>query len=352
MMPSSLLPALVNDVFARVRAAQDGETRARILEELRLYELDVNLLRDARSFIGRDTLPNTWSNAATQLGFPVWELRDRVGAGWRGALIFHRDQQLPQSADQQGDHSDPWLVYADSHDSFQNSAISSMKQLDRDGKLRPSPLDLRIRAAEDQELEDREGRARLLHVVLDALSESLETQGDTAVATGPDLPKCSLSVTVTDIPADGWEAGDAHEHGDVVTLTLTLDSSDEVATKWILQTCVPFLQPDTSQVEPLYRKTLTLSILLSRAKLVQLIADPRPLKYQPRRDFPPQPTVLHYTDRFSLTHAFVYGRAVRAVCGDWWVPIGDDTTHTNLPICADCDLEMPVAQALKDLLRG
>lgn len=352
MMPSTLLPTEVNDVFARVRAAQDLEARMRILSELRLYELDVNLLRDARSFFSEGNLPNVWAGAAAQLGFPVYELRDRVGGAWRGALIFHREEPLTQRVASSADEEDPWLVYAGAHDSFHKSVVKSMKQLDNAGKLRPSDIDARIRAVEDEEIEDYERRAKLLHAVLDALEHTLETHRDTLVATDVDLPKFALSVTITDVPADGWEAEDAHEHGDVVTLSLTLGSSDEVARKWVLQTCVPFLQPDQSQVEALYTDTLTLSILLSRAKLTQLLAAPRPTNYRPSKDFPPPPTVLHYTDRFSLTHAFVFGRAVRAVCGDWWIPIGDATTHTDLPICADCDSELPAAQALKSLLRG
>lgn len=227
-----------------------------------------------------------------------------------------------------------------------------MKQLDNDGILRPSTLDVRIREVEDEEIEDYKRRAKLLHAVLDALEHTLKTHRDTLVSTDADLPKFALSVTITEIPADGWDAEDAHEHGDVVTLSLTLGSSDEVARKWILQTCVPFLQPDQSQVEALYAETLTLSILLSRAKLTQLLATPRPTSYRPRENFPPPPTVLHYADRYSLTHAFVFGRAVRAVCGNWWIPIGDDTTHADLPICAECDSELPAAQALKSLLQG
>lgn len=352
MMQASLLPAEVNDVFARVRAAGDREVKTRILSELRLYELDVNLLRDARSFLDRGTLPNTWTSATDKLGFPVYELRDRVGAAWRGALIFHRNEPATQCEGVPAEAADPWMVYAGAHGAFHNAVVKNMKNLDDTGNLRPSELDLRIREVEDADIEDCEGRAKLLHAVLDAMARALETHRDIRVETDARLPKFTLSVSITDVPAEGWDAEDAHGYGDVVTLSLTLDSSDQLALKWIIETCVPFLQPDPTQVEPVYTGTLTLAILLTRAKLTQLLAEPRPTSYRPRSDFPPPPTVLHYTDRFSLTRAFVFGRAVRAVCGDWWVPVGDAFTHSDLPICAECNAELPVAQALKNLLRG
>lgn len=82
---------------------------------------------------------------------------------------------------------------------------------------------------------------------------------------------------------------------------------------------------------------------------MQLLATDRPVLPVEDR-IPPAPVALHYTAKASLAEAYVLGRAVRAVCGQWWVPVGDGTTHSTLPICHDCDREAPFAQTVRDLL--
>lgn len=101
--------------------------------------------------------------------------------------------------------------------------------------------------------------------------------------------------------------------------------------------------------ESIYRNELTIHVLVTRAGLMQLLATDRPLL--PVEDRPASaPLTLHYTAKRSLAHAFVYGHAVRAVCGQWWVPVGDGKTHAELPICADCEREEPFAQSAWDIL--
>lgn len=46
----------------------------------------------------------------------------------------------------------------------------------------------------------------------------------------------------------------------------------------------------------------------------------------------------------------VLGSAVRAVCGDWFVPTGDG--EQPLPVCQRCEAEQPIAQLVLDLIRA
>lgn len=44
-------------------------------------------------------------------------------------------------------------------------------------------------------------------------------------------------------------------------------------------------------------------------------------------------TIAHWTRRDNVTHATVYGEAVQALCGHWFVPTAD---HEHKPKCATC----------------
>ena len=66
---------------------------------------------------------------------------------------------------------------------------------------------------------------------------------------------------------------------------------------------------------------------------------------------------LHYTGKVGLTKAYVEGNAVRAVCGQWWIPIGDESTHVDLPVCPECERKSPSQMELRascnvGLIRG
>lgn len=358
-MPRSMLPPEVSGIFARVRATEDLEARSRILSELRLYDLNMNLLEDARTRLSGG-LPDAWQGSRQELGFPFYEVRDRVSPAWRGAVILVRADGAAEDSDgnagsvDRGQSVDPWMVYADSHDSFHNSALDNIVGLARSGNLFPGASDYRIRRIEDDEIYDRDCKSHLLYALLDALQAAVACGKDTVVDTSDvNCPGLDLTVSVSDIPAEGWESDDAHTHTDILSLTLVLTGTNVQARQWMLKTCVPFVQPDETQHESLWvDNRMTVSLLLTRARLTQLLAEGEPQNFEPPTSPPPAPSVLHYADRSGITRAFVFGYAIRAVCGQWWVPVGDDTTHDGLPICDDCATELPVAQALKNLLQS
>lgn len=359
-IPDSLLPIEVTQVFARARGTDDLETKWRILSELRLYDLKMNLLEDARSRLN-GKLPDSWQDSREKLGFPVYEVRDRTGQAWRGGVILIKeDPPVPDdSCHLEAESSDrvssisPWMVYANTHTLFLKNATKSIGNLHTAGNLHPRPVDYQLREVEDQEINARERKRQLLHALLNALQEALTLDKDAPVNTADaQCPEVSLSVAISDVPKEGWDVSNAHEYADILSLTMVVTASNNDARNWVLETCIPFLQPDENQREPHWANNrMTVSMLLTRARLTQLLANGHSQDYVPPANDPPAPTVLHYAaDKSGITQAFVYGSAVRAVCGRWWIPVGDATTH-DLPICRDCEADLPAAQALKNLLR-
>lgn len=336
-MPDKLLPDHVSAILARVRAAADGATKYRLLCQLALYDLDVPLLRDARTRWASGQ-PDLHRACTEKLGFNMYEVRDRAGAAWRGGVVMCEGS--------------PWLVHADDHDAFHRHAPAAVKLLHRQGKLLPGPLDFKLKADDDSNLAEKAEQVTLLRALLAALHVATTTRRAAPVSTKYTRAATAvLTVHVNDVPADGWETEEAHNFADIVSLSLSLRAVDNAVLKWVIATCLPFLQPDSSQVESFYDASLTSVIMMSRARLVQLLADPDTITVQRSSSQVTQaPAVRHYVDKASMTAAFVYGFAVRAVCGQWWVPAGDGEHYPELPICSDCETELPAAQALRTLL--
>lgn len=338
MMPTSLLPEEVNDVLRRVKVAQSPETKLRLLAELRLASLDIALLVDAQSRF-RSGMPDSHKKCSQKMRFPVYEVRDRTGSAWRGAVVLHERA--------------PWLVYADEHEAFHHRAHTAMHNLHKGGNLLPSSVDDLLKNQEKEQETNLRRRTRLLQALLASLTSAAASSAAPVPVTldGTGLDKeVSLAVTVSAVPGDGWDAGDAHTHADIITLRLDLRADEPESRAMVIRTCLPFLQPDTRQIESVWHSALTVSILVSRARLVQLLANPLVSADHMSSNCRTPPTVLHYTDKFSLTESFVYGNAVRAVCGEWWVPRGDAQAFPDLPICTDCEMELPAAQVLKRLI--
>lgn len=183
----------------------------------------------------------------------------------------------------------------------------------------------------------------------DSLIASSHTTARVVVETPTRFASASLSVQVTEALDPEWDPVDAHEQVGDLVVRIGFGSSGSAIRDELIRTCVPFLQPDSSMRESIIRDELIVQILVTRASLMQLLATERPLLPVEDRK-PPPPTTLHYTAKWSLTEAFVTGRAVRAVCGQWWVPVGDESTHAALPLCPECEQETPFAQTARDLI--
>lgn len=331
-----MLPRDAARALQHARSIDDHEARIRVLAALGLSTLDIPLLRDARSrFAGG--LPDPHKEMTATAGTPVYEVRDRTGAAWRGALV-----KL---------NTDPsaWLILVDAHDRFHRAGPKVLLDKVRNGALGPSALDTRLRDIEQEGSRLAVERAALLESLIDSLITAAGTATPERVSTSGMFADARITVQISEPIAAEWDVTSAHEETSEVAIRLGLSSRSDDMRDELLRTCVPFLQPDSSLWESLYRTELIVQVVLTRAGLMQLLSTDLPLLPVEDRQVPP-PTALHYTAKRSLSQAFVSGRAVRAVCGQWWVPIGDDHTHANLPVCPDCDRDAPFAQVVHDIL--
>jgi hypothetical protein len=265
----------------------------------------------------------------------VYECRDKNRPAWRGAVIF------PEGCE------DAWMIFVDTHEHFHNAGPRSLKHRRSAGSIGPDDLDRSVRDICVEDIERREQHRQLFEAFIDALRQTVDRKDPVSLT----LPKggifegggATLSVSKWDTELDPESA---HEEVPLVTLTIARQTHYE-AKKFIAKVGTSFIQPADGEYYAIGRGEIY-EFLVSGARLIQLMALAK--KDIPTEDIePPEPTVLHYVMKKRLAEAYVEGKAVQAVCGEWWVPVGDEITHNDLPVCPRCEAEQKVAQALEDL---
>jgi len=260
---------------------------------------------------------------------PVFESRDAARPAWRGAVVHDG-----------GDYA--WLVYAAVHDHFHSEAKAVLKGMKQSGGLGPSPLDLEI--LQDQQAEDK--RLALKKATLIKVLGSIKQ----CVASGEraDLNSGGLEieVEVDTIPFEDWEVETAHQEMDMVSVRIRNWQDHHARTQDLVAGLMGVLNVPPEMVESLAMSSFKSQLAVSRATLISVLDLPA-TALEPEHSTPPPPVFLHYSRKRDLNEAFFTGKAVQAVCGKWWVPIGDDLIHQDLPVCPECEREMPVAQALR-----
>ena len=322
----------------------DKNAKVRNLASMDLSHLDVNLLNDGRTLLSGGAFPDIHRASSKAAGQNVYELRDRAGAAWRGAGIADIESNTM------------WLLHVLPHDRFHGEAASYIKKQKNIGRLGPTQLDLRILALDRQRRGNKANRVEVLQALIAALqrSQAIQSPAPVNMPKSPSLESVEMFVRVSDVPADpgDWDPSTAHTRAGMVSVEIELAAIASATRAWLLQVCLPFLQDDQSMIEAIYLQTLSVLVLVPESKLMQLLSlDDSDLSgiapYEPS-----MPTHLHYTAKASLTEAYVEHKAVRAVCGAWWIPIGDETTHSELPICEVCESERPFADAVSRVLRA
>lgn len=324
---------------------EDMTTRLNRLASLDLSQLNSNLLNGVRSLLTVGKFPDTHKSSSRAARQTIYELRDHAGAAWRGAgLLEHSTQTL-------------WVILALPHDHFHSEAPNRIEQMRKEGLLGPSSLDRKIRELEKLRIDRRANRVAVLSALIEALQYSQAHHSPARVPMPPaaGLDKAEMSVTVSDVPTDAedWEPEQAHEEVGLVSVEIQLAHLSTEARRWLVNVCLPFLQPDQEMIQSVFRKSqLSIVVVLTRAKLIQMLSldDSGLAEIEPHT--PPEPSRLHYTAKASLVGAYVEGTAVRAVCGTWWIPVGDELTHSGLPVCETCETERPFAEAISQLMRN
>ena len=303
-------------------------------DNLDLYGIDHPLLIDARKRFANG-LPDRHQAATREHGEPVFEVRDRDGAGWRGAVVLDDD-------------GDPWLVWAERHNHFH----SKIADIDLD-KHRPVSQEYKIRDREEAAATKRAWERSVLEAFVGALRESVET-GDAARATVSGfVPKSTATLVVEAVHGEPSEtASQAHAGQSLMLVTLRIqgDGWSDFDTA-LLRVCLPFLEPDSSRLEAAYGTDGSMNVCLdiTHAQIIQLLADPPPYE----DEAPPEvkaPDRLHYVGIDYMLDGFVYGEPLRGVCGVWFV--ASRTEGCGLPVCERCEEEKPAAEQVLDMLRS
>lgn len=292
-------------------------------------------------------------------GYKVVEARDTSkGPGWRTAMINM--------------HGTTWAVFADTHNKFHASAPNAFK---RKQYLEPSEDDITIREIKLKEDEtyaaienwQREMVRTMLDLFRDAyLSEG--TEGCEVTKLIPEPPTDLLPAGVDGLNAnitltvmrDGDEDcsfDEAHkEQDDAIELGISFEpwKVDEILKDLILSAVLPVIDPDEERWTKdagYYSKNgdLCFSYFISVARASQLIYSAESDEQTEEAPKEPQATQsAHYVARTEIVASVVEKRAIRSVCGFWFV---SSRVPDGFPICEECIDALPEASAVHRFLR-
>lgn len=292
-------------------------------------------------------------------GYKVVEARDTSkGPGWRTAMINM--------------HGTTWAVFADTHDKFHASAPNAFK---RKQYLEPSEDDRTIREIKLKEGEtnaaienwQREMVRTMLDLFRDAyLSDGAE--GCEVTKLIPEPPKdllpagidglsANITLTVMRDSDEDSSFDEAHkEQDDAIELGISFEpwKVDELLKDLILSAVLPVIDPDEEKWTKdagYYSKNgdLCFSYFISVARASQLIYSAE--SDEETEEVPKEPQATqsaHYVTRTEIVASVVEKRAIRSVCGFWFV---SSRVADGFPICEECIDALPEASAVHRFLR-
>lgn len=261
---------------------------------------------------------------------PVFESRDTARPAWRGAVIH-----------EEGEYA--WLVHAAIHDHFHAEAKDALRGMKQSGTLGPSDLDLVL--LEQQKALD--GKRAFQEQALEGALLAIKVSVASGKWERTEIGSLEVVVDVETIPYGDWDVASAHHEMDMVTVRISKWQEHYSETQDFIRCLVGILNAPDDMVESYAGRDFRLQIALPRAVLIAVLDLPKSAMDPERINVPP-PQYLHYSRKRDLNESFLTGKAVQAVCGKWWIPIGDEQTHQDLPVCLECEELMPVAQALRN----
>lgn len=339
---AGMLPPADTSAYDDAKRTDDPQSKLHQLSQLDLPLLNVALLNDSRTLLHDGKFPDAHKTSSRAARSTIYELRERSGAAWRGAgLLSDNSETL-------------WVILAMPHDEFHKQGAAKIEKMRKDGRLGPTSADSKILKLDHTAVDRKTNRIAIIRSMIDALKRS-QLHGSPARVTMPEvegLQTAEMFVGLSDAPSEAkaWDPELAHLNHGLITVELELSNISDNSRDWLLRTTLPFLQPDQTMIETIFRKTLSSLILLPHSKLMQLPTLDNSQLHATQPNSITTPTRLHYTAKAGLTEAYIQGRAVRAVCGIWWVPVGDDHTHNDLPVCEECESERPFAEVISQAL--
>lgn len=315
----------------QVWLTSDPDERLRLIKSLELTGLDNALLEDARSYYVQGRRPERHTTGSNIAKRPVYEVRDTTGAGWRGAIVEDKEGV-------------PWLIFADRHDHFHSSLPTYLRK----AEWEPTVLDQELKEQEDRGQEYRQWRVRLLTAVCDGLRDAV-LDGSATLATPRTLAGRSTGLQIESALEDS--SGDpfqTHNEDGLIDLSIVVSGPRDTLAQEIVR-CIPAIQPDKTLWDAAYLPDgrLQVAITLTNAQLIQLVHDVLVDASNPPTVAPP-PTHLHWVNAQAHAEGVFYRKAVRGLCGDWFVPRKDGSAR--LPICPECEKTEPLARRFLESL--
>ena len=315
--------------------------RRKKFEELELDALNHPLVEDANRRVVEEKNATRHETASSAAGRPVWEVRSHTGAAWRGAVVL----------DERGD---PWLVHADRHNKFHQTAARVLVSSSSENWM-PRSIDFKLRKRQEAReahlrweasvYEDLvSGVAGVLGSAEARMSVDLPTSGEDRAATS------TVSIEVDPVVVD--DAG-AVEHDALLQVIISFAQPEIDGLRRVIARAIALMQPDQSRIgAPAYfpgGQSICYDMQVSYSRIISLVASS---DIREEADVALRqcltPTELHYARAVYIAEGAVQGKAVRAVCGAWFVPSCDE----GLPVCSLCDERHPIAQRVLDLLRS
>lgn len=336
-------PSILDNLASAL--ALSGHARMNALAELNFLSIQHKLLTDANARFENGGMPDRHHESTKAYGSPVYEVRSRIGAGWRGAIILDDD-------------GDPWLVYAAPHDEFHSKAPTALRR-EKSGSAKanvwePTSIDLKMKEVEAERLDRTRTSERVYLQVIGGIRESKDTRAKVELispahwSANTKHSTVSYSVNIEhDEPAQNAES--AHTTTSEIDIVIRLRNANQDI-KDIVSAAACFLQPDETLRTAAYsnQDELVHSVMITHARLAQLLAEID----DPGSGFPGPPTPptrRHWFTSGDQVSGFVEGNAVIALCGNAYILTkGEDA---DLPICGECEKVKPVAQDLLDQLR-
>lgn len=311
--------------------------QARCIAQGRWQDIDISRIRHpliedaALRFAQGD--PTTHRSSSALAGRPVYEVRSRTGAGWRGAVVLD-------------DAGDPWLIWADRHDQFNDHAADALKIASMQYWL-PKPVEYKLRQRDDAAEAHRAWRVAAVATFVEVVAEALESVEQRSTVQLPCTGGEELRVEVEldhDLPG-------GHPEDDTSLLTVMIRVGSQQADDF-LRFVLPAIQPDASRIDAVYGRDSTLEtwVTVSQAELTLFIAAVRLAAAPNGAEAACAPnTHLHYVDKYTLADLMIEGHAARGICGFWFVPTRDE--HAVLPVCPKCEALEPAAERTVHLIR-
>jgi hypothetical protein len=310
-------------------------------EELDLSDVGHPLLVDAdrRFASGLPDIHREFSNIA---GTKLFEARSQEGAAWRGIVWLDA-------------YNDPWLIWAGTHDDFHGQqARNAIKQI---SNWLPTHAEYSLRARDEARSRFNHWRKQALQITLETILKASSNPSTTSTAQingfkeNDDSLVADIAVEYDSVDPRTFSANTIAEA--LVTIRLRINHrSAQALQDALVEVVVPFLNPDLPSHDAFYtpKGDLEIWVTMPMTKLNQLVAlvDAPPTEVQIRDCTPNQ--FLHYVGRDSMLESIITGKATRAICGQWFIPTKD--SGSPLPVCTECERQLPTAQMVQQLMRS